>query len=98
MTPEDILSAYLKAGTAPARDLVFEATVAERVARRRAIASVAALAPWCAAAAAGLWGLRPVVPMLGAIDGNLSVVASVLAAAGLSALGLIMVVRQPTRG
>ncbi|KQS56467.1 hypothetical protein ASG17_10800 [Brevundimonas sp. Leaf363] len=98
MTPDDILSTYLKADTAPARDLVFEATVAERIARRRAVASVAALAPWCAAAAVGLWGLRPVLPMLDAIDGNLSVVASVLAAAGLSALGLVTVIRQATRG
>lgn len=98
MTPDDILSAYLKSDVAPARDLVFEATVAERIARRRAVASVAALAPWCAAAAAGLWGLQPVLPALGAINADLSMAACVLVAAGLSALGLVTVVRQATRG
>ena len=98
MTPDDILSAYLKTDAAPARDLVFEATVAERIARRRAIASVAALVPWCAAAAAGLWGLQPVLQTLGGVEADLGMVAGVLAAAGLSALGLVAVVRQATRG
>jgi hypothetical protein len=98
MTPDDILNAYLEAAAAPARDLAFEATVAERVARRRAIASVAALAPWCAAAAAGLWGLQPAIQTLGAVEADLGMVAGVLAAAGLSALGLVAVVRHATRG
>lgn len=98
MTPDDILSVYLKADTAPARDLAFEAMVAERIARRRAIASVAALVPWCAAAAAGLWGLQPVLETLGAVEADLAPVATVLAAAGLSVVGLLAILRHATRG
>jgi hypothetical protein len=98
MTPDDILNAYLKADAAPARDLVFEATVAERVARRRAVASVAALVPWCAAAAAGLWGLQPALSMLGGVEADLETIASALTIAGVSALGAMAVLRQLSRG
>ncbi|RZJ45181.1 MAG: hypothetical protein EON87_08165 [Brevundimonas sp.] len=97
MTPDDILSAYLKADTAPARDLVFEATVAERIARRRAIASVAALVPWAAAAAAGLWGFQPVFASLGGVEADLAPVAGVLIAAGMSSLGIVALIRQVSR-
>jgi hypothetical protein len=61
MTPDAKLNALFATARPPARDYVFEAEVAERVARRRAWATVGALTPWAVAATAALWGLRPVV-------------------------------------
>jgi hypothetical protein len=61
MTPDAKLNALFAAARPPARDYLFEAAVAERVARRRVWATLAALTPWVLAATAALWGLRPVV-------------------------------------
>ena len=55
MTPEDKLAAFFAEATPPARDLAFQAMVAERVARRRALATVFALVPWTIAAIVLCW-------------------------------------------
>jgi len=64
MTPEQKLHALLAEAAPPARDPAFEAAVAERIARRRAFASVAAAAPWAVVGASLLWGLQPVLAAL----------------------------------
>lgn len=61
MTPERKLAALFAAEAPPARDYVFEAVVARRIAARRAWMTVGALVPWAIAATALLWGLSPVV-------------------------------------
>lgn len=65
MTAEDRLERWLADTAPPARDLAFEAAVAERIARRRAWATAGALTPWAVAAGAALWGLQPVAADLG---------------------------------
>jgi len=66
MTPETKLKALFATARPAARDHAFEARVAEKVARRRAWATVGALAPWAVAATAALWGLQPIVGPLAA--------------------------------
>jgi hypothetical protein len=61
MTPEQTLAAIFAADAAPRRDPVFEAEVAQRVARRRIGLTVLALAPWTTVAAILLWALQPVL-------------------------------------
>lgn len=61
MTPEQKLSALFAADAPPARDYAFEADVAERIARRRAWLTIAALAPWAIVAGIVLWALQPVL-------------------------------------
>jgi hypothetical protein len=70
MTPEDKLAALFAAEAPPARDHIFQAAVAERIARRRAWATVGAMTPWAVAAASALWGLRPVIEPLSASLGE----------------------------
>lgn len=91
MTPEEKLQHLFAAAAAPARDPVFEAETALRVARRRAIASAAASIPLVVAGAALLWLLRPMIANL-----DLSVLngAEVTAAAGLLATGAALVVAR----
>ena len=96
MTPEEKLQHLFAAAAAPARDPVFEAETALRVARRRAVASAAASIPLVVAGAALLWLLRPMIA-----DLDLSVLngAEVTAAAGVLATGAALVVaRQVRRG
>lgn len=82
MTPEDKLNRLFAAQTPPKRDLAFEAEVAERVARRRAWATVGALAPWAVAATVILWALAPLMAPLGqAMGAALAPVLAVLAIA-----------------
>jgi hypothetical protein len=64
MTPDDKLSMFLSLDR-HARDPSFEAAVALRVARRRALATVGASVPWAIAATALLWGLQPVMGPFG---------------------------------
>lgn len=64
MTPDDKLSLFLNLDR-PVRDPAFEAAVARRVARRRALATVGASVPWVIAATALLWGLQPVMAPFG---------------------------------
>ena len=84
MTPEDKLNRLFAAQTPPARDLAFEATVAERIALRRAWATAGALAPWAVAATAILWALAPLLEPLGQAAG--AVLAPAIAT---SAIGLL---------
>lgn len=93
MTPEDKLNALFAAEAAPARDLLFETAVAERVARGRAVRRVVAMTPWAAAAGAGLAGVQPALALLienlgpGLAPG--AMVLGVGLAAGLASLWLI---------
>ncbi|RZJ29398.1 MAG: hypothetical protein EON85_07040 [Brevundimonas sp.] len=64
MTPEQKLAALFAAEAPPRRDYAFEADVAERVARRRAWLTVAAMLPWLVVSAIVLWALRPVIETL----------------------------------
>jgi len=86
MTPEDTLSAFF-AETAPStRDLGFQAVVAERIARRRAIATVVALVPWTIAAITLCWAVGPLVaPFVLAFSQALAPAVAILA---LTALGV----------
>ena len=65
MTPDDTLdqtlAAFFAEATPPARDLGFQAEVAQRIARRRAIATVLAMIPWTIAAIALCWALGPLL-------------------------------------
>ncbi|MGH7019065.1 MAG: hypothetical protein ACREEY_04260 [Brevundimonas sp.] len=88
MTPEQKLAAAFAHDAAPARDLVFMAVVAQRIARRRAILSVLACIPWAVAAAVVLWALRPLVETLGRGVGALEPAMGVLGL-GAVAVGLV---------
>ena len=89
MTPEQKLNALLAVDAAPARDYVFQAAVAARIARRRAWTSVLSMVPVLIAATAGLWGLQPVIvaaatslePALLQVAMTLTLVGASLAAA-----------------
>src|SRR6476660_5659008 len=90
MTPEEKLQLIFAAQRPPARDFAFETRLAERVALRRALAAVLAMAPWAVAAVAVLWAAQPIVAELGA---SLSSVASpLLPALGLSGATLLLAV------
>lgn len=78
--PEDKLSAFFAETVPPARDLAFQAGVAERIARRRAIATVFALTPWTIAAMVLGWAVGPLVaPVVESILEPLSSAAFILA-------------------
>lgn len=61
MTPEQKLAAVFAAEAPARRDYAFEVEVAERIARRRAWLTVAALLPWAVVAGLVLWALHPVL-------------------------------------
>lgn len=62
MTPEQKLSALLAAASQPEpRGFVFSAELAQRIARRRAIYSLLAMAPVALAAVSVLWALDGVL-------------------------------------
>lgn len=64
MTPEQKLAALFAAEAPPRRDYAFEVDVAQRIARRRAWMTIAALVPWLIVAAIVLWALQPVLATL----------------------------------
>ena len=64
MTPEEKLNALFAADRPDTPDDLFQAVVAQKVAARRAWATVGAAVPWAVAATAGLWGLQPVAAPL----------------------------------
>ncbi|WP_395943491.1 hypothetical protein [Brevundimonas sp.] len=97
MTPEQKLQTLFAEDAAPARDRVFEAMVAERIARRRAIATVASSAPLAIAGGALLWVLHPVLSQAGEAVVLSSTATPVLMAAGLAVLCALTVVRQVLR-
>ena len=88
MTPEDKLAAFFVEATPPERDLLFQAEVAKRVARRRAFATVAALIPWTLAAIVLCWAVGPA---LGDAIADLGpTLASTVALLAFTALGIAM--------
>lgn len=89
MTPEDTLAAFFAEATPPARDLAFQAVVAERVARRRAFAAVGALIPWTIAAIVLCWAIGPMMgPVLDGLGHTLVPAAAILMVTGLGIVGL----------
>lgn len=94
MTPEQKLHALFAADTPPARDYVFQAQVAQRIALRRAWMTVAALVPWGVAAIAILWALIPVVGPLGEDIAALLPAAGMLAGVAVSAVAALALARR----
>jgi hypothetical protein len=93
MTPDETLRAFLAATTPSARetarDYVFEAEVARRIALRRAWLTAAALVPWAAVGTVLLWALiRAVGPLFRTSATVLepTVMAATLAGAGIAAI------------
>ena len=98
MTPEQKLAALFAHEDAPARDLVFMAMAAQRIARRRAVLSVLACLPWALVAAVVLWALQP---MLHAVAAGLGGAEPTLGVVELSAVVVgmaIWMVRRLTPG
>jgi hypothetical protein len=91
MTPEQTkdrtLAAFFAEQAPPVRDLMFEARVAGRVARYRAVATVLALVPWTVAAVALLWALVPM--MAPVIEGLGPTMVPAFAILALTALAVI---------
>ncbi len=85
MTPDDRLKAFFAEASPPARDLRFQAGVAERVARRRALATVFALVPWTIAAIVLCWATAP---MIAPVLEGLSRLAPAAAILGLTGMGV----------
>lgn len=95
MTPEDKLAAFLAEATPPGRDLAFQAVVAERVARRRAFATVGALIPWTIAAIVLCWAIGPMMgPVLDGLGRTLAPAAAILMLTGLGVVGLMASARR----
>lgn len=93
MTPEEKLAALFAAEAPPARDLAFEARVAQRVAARRAWTRGLAATPLAVAAAAALWGLGQAAP--GVFEAvRPEVLTGWLTAAGAGAAGLVWLSRR----
>ena len=99
MTPEQKLAALFATERPPARDHGFQAAVAQRIVVRRAWMTAAALAPWTIAAAAGLWGLSPVVgPLAEGLAGVIEPSATVLSLTGGTLLAARWMSRRFLRG
>ena len=95
MTPDDTLAAFFAESTPPARDLTFQAVVAERVARRRAFATVGALTPWTIAAIVLCWAIGPMMgPVIEGLGRTLAPAAAILMLTGLGVAGLMASVRR----
>ncbi len=79
------LAAFFAQASPPARDLAFEARVAATIARRRAVATVAAVLPWTIAVSVLLWALAPLAaPVLDGLAETLAPAATILALTALS--------------
>ena len=84
-TAEQTVSAFFLEQAPPSRDLAFEARVAERIARRRAVATVAVLLPWTIATSVLLWALGPLVmPIVDGLGQTLVPAAAILALTALT--------------
>jgi hypothetical protein len=95
MTPDDKLAAFFAAATPPARDLAFQAVVAERVARRRAFATVGAMIPWTIAAIVLCWAIGPMIgPVIEGLGQTLVPAAAILMLTGLGVVVLIASARR----
>ena len=95
MTPEDKIAAFFAEATPPVRDLAFQAVVAERVARRRAFATVGALIPWTIAAIALCWAIGPMMgPVIEGLGQTLAPAAVILMLTGLGVVALTASARR----
>jgi hypothetical protein len=95
MTPEETLNAFFAETTPPARDLGFQAAVAERVARRRALTTVGALIPWTIAAMVLCWAMGPMMaPVIEGLGQTLAPAAAIMMLTGLGVTGLIATARR----
>ena len=95
MTPENTLAAFFAEATPPVRDLAFQAGVAERVARRRAIATVGAMVPWTIAAIVLCWAIGPMMgPVIEGLGQTLAPAAAILGLTGLGVAILMASVRR----
>ncbi|MBU1347639.1 MAG: hypothetical protein KKA16_11915 [Alphaproteobacteria bacterium] len=95
MTPEDKLNAFFAEAAPPTRDLTFQAGVAERVARRRALATVFAMIPWTIAAIALCWAAGPMIaPVVEGLSRTLAPAAAIL---GLTGLGVVVLTASARR-
>lgn len=95
MTPEETLAAFFAEAEPAGRDFAFQAEVAERVARRRAFATIAALIPWTIAAIALCWVLGPLIgPVVDGLGQTLAPAAAILA---LTALGVAVLMASARR-
>lgn len=95
MTPEETLNAFFAEATPPARDVAFQVGVAERVARRRAFATVGALIPWTIAAMVLCWALGPMMaPVIEGMGRTLAPAAAILMLTGLGVVGLMAGARR----
>lgn len=97
MTPDRKLQALFAEDAPPARDYAFEAAVAQRVARRRAVLSVVAMIPWAIVAACVLWGLRPVVAPLGEVLSRFDPVVGAIASALSLTVVAVLTARRAVR-
>ena len=95
MTPEERLNAFFAEATPPVRDLAFQAGVAERVARRRAVATVVALIPWTIAAMVLCWAVGPMMaPVVEGMGQTLAPAAAILMLTGLGVVVLTASARR----
>ena len=95
MTPEDKLAAFFAEATPPVRDLAFQAELAERVARRRAFATVGALIPWTIAAIVLCWAIGPMMgPVIEGLGQTLAPAAVILMLTGLGVVALTASARR----
>jgi len=94
MTPDQKLQALFAEVAPPLRDYVFEAEVARRIARRRAVFSVAAVMPWAMVATCVLWGVQPLFRLLGEGLSVLNPVAMALTSALMLTVGVGLLVRR----
>lgn len=95
MTPEERLNTFFAEATPPVRDLAFQTRVAERVARRRAFATVAALVPWTIAAIVLCWALGPMMAPI--VEGLCQTLVPAAAILGLTALSLAVLMASTRR-
>ena len=95
MTPDEKLAAFFAEATPSARDLAFQAVVAERVARRRAFATVGALIPWTIAAIVLCWAVGPMMgPVIEGLGQTLAPAAAILMLTGLGVVVLTASARR----
>ncbi len=95
MTPEERLNVFFAEAMPATRDLGFQAGVAERVARRRAVATVVALIPWTIAAMVLCWAVGPMMaPVVEGMGQTLAPAAAILMLTGLGVVVLTASARR----
>lgn len=97
MTPDQKLQTLFTEAAPPIRDYAFEIEVAQRIARHRAVFSVAAMMPWAVVSACVLWGVRPLSPSLGEGLAAVNPIAAALVGALALAAGVWALTRRLER-